>query len=43
MNEQQKQPIKMEFIPIEELPEDHFVRQIADELPAVLNELGDNT
>jgi len=43
MNEQQEIPIKVRFIPIEELPEDDFVKQVAEELPALLNELGENT
>jgi len=43
MNEQQEPSIKVRFIPIEELPKDHFVRQVAEELPALLNELGENT
>ena len=42
MNEQQEQPIKMQFVPIEELPEDHFIRQVAEELPMLFNELGEN-
>lgn len=42
MNEQQEPPIKVRFVPMEDLPEDHFVRQVAEDLPALLNELGEN-
>lgn len=29
-------------IPYEELPEDHFVRQVVEDLPMLFNELGEN-
>ena len=42
-NIQQEPPIKVRFVSMENLLEDNFVRQVAENLPALLNELGENT